>query len=172
MVKRRITTISDELFRSFWDLYQHSYPAYEQRDLAGHELILLNPLYQLEVFRMDTISTSAFIACWEFHGYTYIEHMSVSAELRGQGVGSRILKEFLSERKDPVILEIDPVTDELSQKRLDFYSNAGFNLTPFEHIHPGYKKGDIPHSLLVLSYGRMISEKEFLQFRTDIMSML
>ncbi|MGL5316183.1 MAG: GNAT family N-acetyltransferase, partial [Peptostreptococcaceae bacterium] len=77
--------------------------------------------------------------------------------------GSKILKEFCSVNKH-TILEIDNPIDEISIKRLNFYSKIGFKLQKFEHIHPPYRHGYDGHNLKIMSYNRDLSEEEYEEF--------
>ncbi|WP_328286197.1 N-acetyltransferase [Clostridium culturomicium] len=97
--------------------------------------------------------------------YTYIEHLAISPNLRGKNYGSKILRDFCKDNKD-TILEIDNPIDEISIKRLQFYSKTGFKLQDFEHIHPPYRQEYDGHYLKVLSFNRDLSKEEYEEFNT------
>lgn len=109
-----------------------------------------------------------FISYWEFGSYRYIEHFAVHQGLRGRGYGSEILNAFLRSTSKIVLLEIDPVVDFVSRARLRFYRKCGFHENPFAHTHPPYREGYSPHSLVVLTSPRSITENEYRIFSTDL----
>lgn len=100
---------------------------------------------------------------WDLDNCKYIEHLAISPSLRGKNYGSRVLKEFC-ENNGTIILEIDPPVDDISIKRLNFYSNLGFKLQEFEHIHPPYRRDYKGHKLKVMSFNRNLSEDEYNTF--------
>ena len=109
-----------------------------------------------------------FIACWELATCRYVEHLAVNDLLRGRGYGSRLLGDFVRAPGEPVLLEIDPVTDDVSAARLRFYQKCGFVENPYAHRHPPYRAGFAPHLLVVLTSGRAISEEEYQRFDDDL----
>ena len=98
----------------------------------------------------------------------YIEHYAIIDKVRGQGYGTRLLGELIASTNKTVILEIDPVVDEISQKRLRFYRALGFVENDFPHVHPPYQGKFHGHQLKVLSSGRKIKEAEYQQFNQDL----
>lgn len=100
--------------------------------------------------------------------YRYIEHFAVHQGLRGRGYGSEILNAFLRSTSKIVLLEIDPIVDSVSRARLRFYRKCGFHENPFAHTHPPYREGYPPHSLVVLTSPRSITENEYRIFSTDL----
>ena len=118
--------------------------------------------------RVPIIMFVGFISYWEFSSYRYIEHFAVHQGLRGRGYGSEILNAFLRSTSKIVLLEIDPVVDSVSRARLRFYRKCGFHENPFAHTHPPYREGYPPHSLVVLTSPRSITENEYRIFSTDL----
>ena len=49
--------------------------------------------------------------------------------LGGQGYGGLLLEDFNKRLNKIILLEIDPITDEISSKRLKFYKNAASSKT-------------------------------------------
>lgn len=120
----------------------------------------------------DKETLAAFIGVWDFDGYIYIEHFAVNPLLRGQGLGTELLKEFIDKTEKIVLLEIDPLVDEVSRARLRFYERCGFYVNTFEHQHPPYRKEFDPHRLIVLTTQRTISKEEYLRFNDDLKSIV
>ncbi|HBK31246.1 MAG TPA: N-acetyltransferase, partial [Porphyromonadaceae bacterium] len=99
----------------------------------------------------------------EWDSYRYLEYLAVSPDLKGQGYGSQILH-YLRDSNHTIILEIDPLVNELSVRRLQFYEKSGFTLTPYRFMHLPYRKDSEPQELLILSYPKMITRKEYADF--------
>ncbi len=70
-----------------------------------------------------------------------------------------LLDDLAQESPRQIILEIDPVIDEISRRRLHFYLRNGFVANEqYDYIHPPYKTGDKPYPLLLMSSGAPLSE--------------
>ena len=63
-----------------------------------------------------------------------------------------------------IILEIDPLINELTVRRLQFYERAGFTLTPYRFMHLPYRLDGAPQELLILSYPQMITKEQHNDF--------
>lgn len=148
-------------------LYATAFPVFEQRTGEQQEYAFSCSQYRLTAYT-DNGQFIGFIAYWIFDTYIYIEHFAVDTVLRGKGYGSRILNDFVVGNPKTVLLEIDPVVDEVSAARLRFYRRCGFYENEFPHIHPPYRIGCSGHSLVVLSGGRKISGEEYDRFAEDL----
>ncbi|MGG4664172.1 GNAT family N-acetyltransferase [Providencia vermicola] len=143
-------------------LYDQAFPRYEQRSYQGRKSILNHDDYYLYYFTDNNVFVG-FIGCWKINEYFYIEHLAISDSLRGQGYGQKVLKQFCHD-VGLVILEIDPVIDEISQKRLSFYQHCGFQQNEYKHAHPSYYPENKPHKLEVLSFPQAIDKETYQQF--------
>ncbi|WP_029905313.1 N-acetyltransferase [Prevotella sp. 10(H)] len=163
----RITDTEDRWYKPFWDIYTVSFPVYEQRD-ESQQLTAFNDerYYLLANIENDTLQF--FVACWDFTDYVYIEHLAVNPDLRGKNIGSIMLDTFAKTVQKTVLLEIDPITDSISEKRFRFYEKLGYKLNPYKHAHPAYKEGYKPHELLVLSLNKTLTKEEYKQFENDL----
>lgn len=143
-------------------LYRSSFPWHEQREEASQLRILSHPEYCFGLIR----EADAFIGLmlyWENEMFRYVEHFCILPELRGQGYGHRALARLCADQK-PVILEIDPPTDEISRRRRTFYERTGFNSNPYAHVHPPYHTGHAGHELVVMSRPGVLTEDLYLAF--------
>lgn len=101
-----------------------------------------------------------------------IEHLAICDDLRGKGYGGRLLNEFVEQQSKIVLLEIDPVVDELSKKRLRFYTHHVFYTNEYVHDHPAYRLKYPAHRLVVLSHSRRFSPKEYTTFAYELQSVV
>jgi ribosomal protein S18 acetylase RimI-like enzyme len=81
--------------------------------------------------------------------FVYVEYLAVRKELRGCGVGTELMSEFLKRMNDvPVVLEVELPVCELAQKRVEFYERLGLKLMPDYYEQPSY--GVVPGQELKL----------------------
>lgn len=154
-----------ERWNKVWDLYEESFPIAERRKLEDHKRASKNPLFHpTSVWENGVLLGLVFY--WEWDNYRYIEYLAVASKMRKHGYGFQIIKHVRNE-KYTTILEIDPLANELSVRRLQFYERVGFTLTPYRFVHLPYRLESDPQELLILSYPKMITKEQhnyFLNF--------
>lgn len=155
----RITAPDHPSFSRAFALYEKSFPIHEQRTRDKQEGVLSHPEYHYEVITEGDVFVGILLF-WEYSGGRYVEHFAIEPGLRGQSYGSRALK-ALGERGAPIVLEIDPPVDEVSVRRKHFYEKLGFQENPFPHVHPPYRPGFRGHDLVVMTYPKAWSQKEY-----------
>ena len=99
----------------------------------------------------------------ETEDFFYLEHFAVQPSLRGQGTGSRILRELLQGEK-PFILEIEPPEDALTCRRKAFYERNGLQAQPYDHVQLPFQGGG-PIVPLVIMADRAISPAQCRTFQ-------
>lgn len=167
MKQIRVTNKQSPLYTDFEQLYRISFPIIEQRTEEQQMQAFSSSSYHLAIYVEDGTFVG-FIAYWVFTHYLYIEHFAIHPDLRGKGYGSVVLKTLRDSCAKRLLLEIDPVTDDVSAKRLHFYKLNGFSANPYPHIHPPYRKGFHGHDLVVLTTGGGITPDEYKQFARDL----
>lgn len=158
----RVGSTENCYWEKMMEIYKTSFPLFEQRTIEAQIDVLKDDKYNCVVICEEELIIGI-LFYWEFENYRYIEHLAISANLRGKNYGSKVLKKFC-DYNGTIILEIDPPVDDISVKRLNFYSNLGFTLQEFNHIHPPYRKEYEGHSLKIMSYNKNISEDEYSYF--------
>lgn len=145
-----------------WNLYEKSFPVAERRKLNDHLRASEDKhFHPLSVW--DNNLLIGIIFYWEWNSYRYIEYLAVSPNLHGHGYGSQIIKK-IRDSEHTTILEIDPLINELTVRRLQFYERAGFTLTPYRFTHLPYRLDSTPQELLILSYPKMITKEQHNDF--------
>lgn len=107
LTKRRVTGADDPLFVKSLDIYRTSFPLHEQRRVQDFPLAFEDPGFYYEVFLDEAGRVAAILVTWRRQEFVYLEYFAVSASLRGQGAGQRILEELRDAFPHKVILEID-----------------------------------------------------------------
>lgn len=162
-----LTGPEDTGYTAFDAIYSVSFPVFEQRTKGQQQLAFASSQYHLDGY-WDEDELIGFIAYWAFDRYIYVEHFAIKPGIRGCGYGGQILVDVKQRIGKRILLEIDPVTDEVSAARLHFYELHGFALNLYAHTHPAYRQDYEAHPLVILTTEGTISEDEYLQFRHDL----
>ena len=167
----QINKLDTHRWNKVWRLYEDSFPAAERRKEEDQ----LRACADERFFPLSAWNGRELVGLlfyWEWDSYRYLEHLAVNPELRGQSYGSQLLR-HLQDSEHTIILEIDPLVNELSVRRLQFYEKVGFTLTPYRFLHLAYRLEAEPVELLILSYPRMITRAEredFLRFLSEVVA--
>ncbi|KAI7262494.1 hypothetical protein KC345_g9413 [Hortaea werneckii] len=109
--------------------------------------------------------TLAFLAAWEFPELRFIEHLAVNPDIRGGGIGNKLMSRYIHRSDKPVLLEVEPPDGELEQRRICFYERLGFYLNPYSYVQPPLRAGQADLPLRIMTYPRAVTLKEFQRFR-------
>lgn len=145
---------------TIWRLYEASFPPGERRKIDGQEAVIGEPNYFLELWRNDKGVLVGFTACWIYEDFRFLEHFAVDPRQRGGGYGTRILTEWMQRPGPIILLEIDPITDEISRRRQAFYRRLGYlDNESLTHSHPSYQDGTGIVPLLLMSYPNTVDKE-------------
>lgn len=159
-----IKTITDQHWDQMWAIYQESFPDYERRKLESHMKAYDNLGFRTQIAVEDDKLLALFFY-WVHKDFLYIEHIAVNPQMRGNNIGSTIMRHFLEQNSGTtIILEIDPPLDEISIRRLGFYKRLGLQENPYPYTHPSYRKNGHVHRLDILSYPTTIDQKQYDEF--------
>lgn len=140
-------------------LYDISFPDHEQRSYAGRAALL--PLEQYYLYKItDNNQFVGFIGGWAIDAFFYIEHFAIDQHIRGAGYGQKSLT-ALCQLYPQIVLEIDPLVDEVAKKRLHFYEKNGFVRNDYVHHHPCYNTQYSPHKLEILSLNTLFTQSQY-----------
>lgn len=65
----------------------------------------------------------------------------------------------------PILLEVEPPSGELEQRRIGFYERLGFHLNAYEYNQPPLRTGQADLPLRIMTYPCPINREEFHQYR-------
>jgi GNAT superfamily N-acetyltransferase len=169
MKLERVSGTGSPFFREVWELYESAFPPDERRDGKRQAELFKRPEYALlAALNEKSGAFAGFLSLWEFGGFVFIEHMAVKEPLRGSGVGTEILKSFLSSCPKNVVLETERPQSEIQKRRIAFYERLGFKLNRHDYTQPSYGQGKSPVPMFLMSYPGHIGEKEFPFLMKDI----
>lgn len=150
---------NDPFFNKAWQLYIESFPLEERRTLMEQEQLLNKKNYKMLCYIKNDILLSI-VFYWKISSYTFLEHFAINSSLRGQSYGSKILEKFI-ENNENIVLEIEPITDKISEKRLKFYEKFNFVVNNYEHYQIPFRKGEKELRLLLMSQEKPLLDNEY-----------
>ncbi len=154
-------------FENFWDLYNQSFPEDEKRGLELQREVMSHPAFRIRHYKSDDLY-NGFINTFHFPDFIFVDHMAVTPEKRGAGIGSAIMQELIETAGKPIILEVErPVNDE-AVRRVGFYEALGFHLNVFDYIQPPIEEGKKDVPLFLMSYPERLGPSEYEQVRNTI----
>lgn len=160
--------LTEEDFTSFFSLMENSFPAAERRSKEDAlRLFTCVKCYNVIGYK-DEKGVAAFLAYWHFEECYFVDHLAVDPRLRGNGIGSDLMKYFLEQINGTVVLEVEPPEDDITRKRIRFYERLGFHLNHFPYLQPSMQEGQPPVPLLIMSYPDPVSENGFKNMRDRI----
>lgn len=159
-------TTFDEIF----SIMEASFPTSEIRTYAGQQELLEEPNYRLVTEADSEGKIVAFMACWEFPGFRFVEHIAVDPSVRGRSIGTKLMTDYIGKSAKPVLLEVEPPLGENEQRRISFYERLGFYLNPFEYVQPPLREGNADLPLLIMTYPNPVHEEEFDLYREILYS--
>lgn len=163
-----------ELFNDVFRIMQDSFPENERRTYAEQKELLKNKHYNLYVYKeKENSDIEGFIGFWKLSSFIFIEHIAVDSAKRGQGTGSKMLKEIKAICNEPInninyngiVLEVELPDNPEAISRIKFYERHGFFLNKYHYEQPPMKEGMDLLPLYIMSYGRELSEEEFKKVR-------
>lgn len=155
-------------FDEIYAIMDVSFPDTELRTYEEQQALLNNPHYRIICETDELNKISGILAVWEFDEFRYVEHIAVNPAIRGGGIGRKMMEMYIAQSTKPVLLEVEPASDELTQRRIGFYERLGFHLNTFPYVQPPLRKGNADLELNIMSYPRLLMEAEFKPFRETL----
>ncbi|MBT2289642.1 GNAT family N-acetyltransferase [Paenibacillus albidus] len=154
-------TTFDEIFA----IMEVSFPPSEIRTYEDQRALLTLPEYRLLTEQDADGRTIAFLAAWEFAAFRFVEHIAVGPQIRGGGLGRKLMTRYIGQSPKPVLLEVEPPMGELEQRRVGFYERLGFHLNSYDYVQPPLRKGQADLPLQIMTYPGPLTAEEFSSFR-------
>ena len=129
-------------FKEFKSLYRkhiiQDFPSSERPNLEGFRRRMLKYNEQTYIFE-ENETEKGYIIIADLEEYVLVSFLAVYKETRGQGIGTKILKEITEKysNKKGIILEVenpdfeeDEKEKNIQQKRIKFYEKSNFEIIP------------------------------------------
>lgn len=153
-------------FENIWPIFEEAFTSEFRRSREGQAALLKNPKYHLHIYGQQEDSPAGFMGCWHFDDFIFVEHFAVDKNLRGKGMGAKMMKDLLSEGK-LVILEVEEPDTEINRRRIGFYERAGLMFHDFPYFQPSFIRGEKPVPLKIMA-SRLLSAEEFCKYREKL----
>ena len=163
----KIENSDSQEFKEAWEIYEGAFPSDERRTLELQKELIKNKQYNFFIVTKDNVLV-AIITDWNFEDFLFVEHLAVKEDLRGKGIGTELLKEYLSKNKQKMVLEVERPETEIATKRIKFYEKIGFDLNDFDYIQPTYGKDKNPIPMFLMTYPEKITKSEFSTIREKL----
>ncbi|SFC90376.1 GNAT family N-acetyltransferase [Clostridium uliginosum] len=170
MNKNNFRFINQKDFDSFFKLMDDSFPSEEIRSYEGQANLFYDDSYKIIADKDAEGNVTAFMATWEFDDFNFIEHFAVDGKLRGKGIGTVMLKDYLKQSNKPIFLEVEYPKTEIATRRIEFYKRLGFHVNPFDYMQPPLHKGYSFLPLKVMSYPNKVNERQFSNYKEGVYS--
>lgn len=158
---RKIENSSDPFFGKMYELYRGAFPAIERRNLGDLEHILNYD----KNFEMDALLKDGefvgFFNFWTFERFIFGEHFAIDSKMRGQNIGSEVVKKLMSKVNLPFVLEVEMPTDAQSIRRIEFYERLGFKVLSHSYAQPYYDGSGKLLPMLLMSNNYHFADKHF-----------
>jgi len=155
-------------FDSFFKLMSESFPSIERRSYEDQKKLIGEDLYNIIVNKDKDDNVIAFIASWEFGDFNFVEHFAVYSKMRGNGMGTSMLKDYLNRCNKPIFLEVELPKNDISIRRIGFYKRLGFHLHNFHYLQPPLQKQHDFLPLKIMSYPKSVNEEQVINFKNTV----
>ena len=159
------------LYAEAEQLLLSAFPPEERRPVEQQRKMTdLQPDFRLYAITLNG-KFAGLITLWMLDGFRYVEHLATLPELRGNGIGKRVLQQLMESDTLPIVLEVEPPTHEFAVRRIGFYQRCGF--IPWEkqtYIQPPYSAELPAIPLILMVHGDIDEEKDFCKVRHEIHS--
>lgn len=164
MIQLILVSDSLDLGDDLQKIYFDSFPADEQREWQEIHQLLSNPCYNFYQIAVNK-ELSGLISIWTWPEFIFIEHFALSIPMRGLGMGTRVMKQLMSENPPLIIVEVELPGTEAAMRRIAFYERLGFSLCQEDYYQPPYSPNKNPVKMLLMSFPHTLSPKEFQSFK-------
>lgn len=135
---KRIDSSTDTVLEKLIGLYEKAFPPVERRSIESLKEYVDHKETMFFCAVYESGELAGFVTYWLFTGFVYLEHIAVFPEMRNKDIGKQIL-DFLEANYPGVrLLEVEPNTSELNERRINFYKRNGYEVLDKDYLQPPY----------------------------------
>ncbi|WP_294371268.1 GNAT family N-acetyltransferase [uncultured Clostridium sp.] len=168
MKNYKLDNINIDDFKSMYNVMEKSFPSIERRNYEDQKKLFHNKYYNVIGYKDEEDNVCAFLAFWKLKNFNFIEHFAVDDILRGNGIGTKLLKAYLNNNNKMTVLEVEMPDNDIAERRIQYYKRMGMKLNDYDYVQPPLQEGSPLLPLKIMSYGREIIHDEFLEVRDKI----
>jgi len=163
----QIAPDNKKLLKKIRIIYETAFPPIERRDFNKVIDLIADNRFQLSAIKFEN-EVVGMLSKWDFESFVYIEHFAISKIFRGIGLGSQVIQNIIQQENRQIVLEVELATDEISLKRIKFYTQFGFGICPEPYIQPPYDKGKETLPMLIMAKPAINSGLEFQKIKATL----
>lgn len=139
-------------FLQAYNIMEESFPATELWPYEKAKELVEDPNYNVLLVKSPKGKVGGVLTFWNFPNFNFAEYFAIRRSMRGIGLGSAALTNFLRRNPKPLILEVEACDTTQAKRRIKFYERLGFVLTDINYLQPPVQAGDPPVPLTIMSY--------------------
>lgn len=156
-------------FYKVYEVIEKAFPLSEYRTFDEQMVLMELPYFNAMLIEDENALVGILIE-WELEHAIYLEHLAVNPEIRGKGLGSILMREYLSKSANNIVLEVEDIDTEIAQRRIGFYERLGFTLSNISFKQPQFEGRDEETvNLRIMHYPNNISNDELLKIKEEIL---
>lgn len=138
-----ITSPADSALDRLIPLYEESFPEEERREITQlKRLVAGQPAMYFNAIECDGELCGLFVY-WKLDGFYYLEHLAVYPAMRNKKIGQQVLDYVAVHLPGLRLLEVEPTTDEMTTRRVNYYRRNGYEVLDKTYVQPSYhSQGD------------------------------
>ena len=148
-------------------IMKEAFPRSELRPYSEQEKLFNTGKYKI-IINEDSGIVRGFLNFWCLNNINFIEYIAVKSEFRGMGIGSEMIKRYLSENTRPTVLEVEIPLDGMKERRIKFYERLGFNLNFYFYNQPSFERWPSDVSMYMMSYPNRLTFRDFVHVKEEI----
>lgn len=149
----RITHSDDERLKKLLSLYEEAFPAVERRSIGQlKRLIEEKPEMYFNAITCDEVLAGLFVY-WNMGDFYYMEHLAVFSPMRNLKVGQQVLDYVAQHLTGLRLLEVEPTTDEMTTRRVNYYQRNGYEILDKEYMQLSYEEDQEVGNLWIMGNG-------------------
>lgn len=147
--------MSDELFELMKELFDENEirPREQLETFIKEGKCFIETTYQNDVIE-------SIIVYFKLQDYIFIDYLGINPKFHGQGLGTKVMNEFLAKQNKMVLLEVEKVDNEIKQRRVYFYERLGLHLNTQDYEMLSYID-HTPLPMKIMSYPTLLTNEEF-----------
>lgn len=151
-----------------FDIMQGAFSKNEFRPYSEQENLLANNKYKIITNINVNGKISGFLSFWDLKGVRFIEHIAVKNDMRGMGIGSKLVNKYLFKNPGCTVLEVEVPDNEIKKRRIRFYERLGFHLNLYFYSQPSFIAGQPDIPMYIMSHPGKLNFKDFVHIRDKI----
>ncbi len=160
MELKRLCRAEGTAWEMVLSLYENAFPYCERREASAFAAALEDERFHCMLIHDDDETPVGFLTWWDAGTYLYLEHFATLPAVRGRGYGRAVL-DIMKQTGRLLVLEAELPEDELTRRRVGFYTRAGFITNPHRHLQPPYHADKVILEMRLMTYPRAVSVAEY-----------